>query len=188
MMINDITRAAGRHKRRKRVGRGESSGRGKTSGRGHKGCQARAGGGVRPLTEGGQMPVFRRLPKRGFSNFKFRTNYEIVNVEQLERRFADGDTVDLDALRKLRLIQGRAARVKILAKGTLGKRLVVEAHACSAKARQVIEAAGGSFRALPLADPAAAARAKRNTAKGRTAERRTAQQEAARAAGDAALR
>lgn len=166
-MLDQITKAAGRHQRRKRVGRGESSGHGKTSGRGHKGCQSRAGGGPRLLSEGGQMPIFRRLPKRGFSNVVFRREYETVNVAQLERCFADGDTVDLDVLGKLRLIQGAAPRVKILAKGSLGKKLTVEAHAFSAKARQAIESAGGSVTVVPQLDAAAAARAKRKTAKSR---------------------
>ena len=94
---------AGAYKRRKRVGRGDGSGKGKTCGRGHKGCQSRSGGGVRPLTEGGQMPFFRRMPKRGFSNFQFRDEFEIVNVGALDQRFRDGDTVDTDVLRKLRL-------------------------------------------------------------------------------------
>jgi large subunit ribosomal protein L15 len=172
MMLSEITSKAGRHKRRKRVGRGESSGAGKTAGRGHKGCQSRSGGGVRPLTEGGQMPIFRRLPKRGFSNYNFRNDFAIINVAQLERSFADGDTVDPDVLRKLRLIQGPAPRIKILAKGALAKKLTVEAHAFSNKARQVIEDAGGTVKLIELRDQAALARAKRNTAKARRAQPR----------------
>jgi large subunit ribosomal protein L15 len=165
MMLSEITSQAGRQRRRKRVGRGESSGRGKTSGRGHKGCQSRAGGGVHPLSEGGQMPIFRRLPKRGFSNYNFRNEFTIVNVAELERCFADGDTVDLDTLSKLRLIGSATPRVKILAKGGLAKKLTVEAHAFSTKARQAIEAAGGTVKLIELRDPAALARSKRNTAK-----------------------
>ena len=170
MMLNDITKTAGRTKRRRRVGRGESSGFGKTSGRGHKGCLSRSGGGPHPLSEGGQMPMFRRIPKRGFSNFKFRREYEIINVAQLEERFADGDTVDVDLLRKLRLVQGASPKVKILAKGSLAKKLTVEAHAFSEKARQAIEGVGGSVRLLEQLNPAAAARAKRNSAKSRRTE------------------
>jgi large subunit ribosomal protein L15 len=170
MTLSEVTSAAGRHKQGKRVGRGESSGRGKTCGRGHKGCLSRAGGGPRPLSEGGQMPIFRRLPKRGFSNFEFRNTFEVVNVAQLDGFFADGDTVDPDTLRKVRLVRGTPARIKILAKGGLSKKLTVEAHACSAQARQAIEAAGGTFRQLDLLDPAAAAREKRNTAKTRKSE------------------
>jgi large subunit ribosomal protein L15 len=173
MMLSEITSRAGRHKRRKRVGRGESSGKGKTAGRGHKGCQSRAGGGVRPLTEGGQMPIFRRLPKRGFSNYNFRNEFTVVNVAQLERCFADGDTVDPDTLGKLRLIRASAPRVKILAQGGLAKKLTVEAHAFSAKARQAIEAAGGTVKLIELRDPAALARAKRNSAKARRSQPRS---------------
>ena len=171
-MLSDITRDAGRRRRRKRVGRGESSGRGKTAGRGHKGCQSRSGGGVHPLSEGGQMPIFRRLPKRGFSNYNFRNEFTTVNVAELERCFASGDTIDPDVLTKLRLIQGSAPRVKILAKGSLAKKLTVEAHAFSAKAREVIEAAGGTIKVIEQRDPAARARAKRNSAKSRQTEPR----------------
>jgi large subunit ribosomal protein L15 len=165
MMISDITKTAGRHERRRRVGRGESGGRGKTCGRGHKGCLSRAGGGPHPLSEGGQMPMFRRIPKRGFSNFKFRTDFEVINVAELGRRFASGDRVSIDVLKEAGLVHGRRPRVKVLAKGTLEKQLTVEAHAFSAKARQAIEGAGGTVRVLELLDPVAAARAKRNTAK-----------------------
>jgi large subunit ribosomal protein L15 len=172
MMPSEITQAVGQHKRRKRVGRGESSGRGKTCGRGHKGCLSRSGGGPHPLSEGGQMPIFRRIPKRGFSNFNFRREFETVNLDQLARCFEDGDTVDLDTLRKLRLVRGPAPRVKILAKGDLGKKLTVEAHAFSAQARKMIEDAGGNARLIELRDPAAAARAKRNSAKARRSEPR----------------
>jgi large subunit ribosomal protein L15 len=170
MMLSDITNNASRRKRRKRVGRGESSGQGKTAGRGNKGCQSRAGGGVRPLSEGGQMPIFRRLPKRGFSNYNFRREFQIVNVADLERCFAAGDTIDPDVLKKLRLIQGPAPRVKVLAKGTLAKKLTVAAHAFSAQARAAIEAAGGTARTIELRDPAVSARAKRNSAKSRKPE------------------
>jgi large subunit ribosomal protein L15 len=170
MMLSEFTKLAGRGKRRKRVGRGESSGRGKTSGRGHKGCLSRSGGGPHPLAEGGQMPIFRRLPKRGFSNQNFRTTFELVNLAALERRCADGDTVNVDVLKKLRLVQGRRPLVKILAKGRLGKKLTVEAHAFSNTARQVIEDAGGTARLIERPNPAAAARAKRNTAKSRQRE------------------
>ena len=170
MMLHEITKTAGRHKRPKRVGRGESSGPGKTCGRGHKGCLSRSGGGPHPLSEGGQMPIFRRIPKRGFSNFKFRTEFEVVNLAELGRRFADGDTVSLDALTRLRLVQGRAPLVKILAKGGLDKKLNVEAHAFSEKARRAIENAGGTTRLIERRNPPAVAKAKRNTAKSRPAE------------------
>jgi len=170
MILNEITQAAGRNRRPKRVGRGESSGAGKTAGRGHKGCQSRSGGGTRPLSEGGQMPIFRRLPKRGFSNYDFRTEYAIVDLGDLDRRFADGDTIDLDLLKKVRLVQHSAKRVKVLAKGKLGKKLTVEAHAFSANAGKAIADAGGTAKVIEQLDPAAAARAKRNTAKNRKGE------------------
>ena len=116
------------------------------------------------------MPMFRRLPKRGFSNFNFRRGFETVNIAELDQRFADGDTVDLDVLRKLRLVQQRWPQVKILAKGRLAKKLIVEAHAFSAKARQAIEAAGGTVRLIEQRDPARAATTKRNSAKSRPPE------------------
>ena len=116
------------------------------------------------------MPIFRRLPKRGFSNFPFRRDYEIVNVAELDRCFAEGDTVDCDVLHKVRLVSGVAPRVKVLAKGKLAKRLTVEAHAFSAKARQAIEGAGGTVRVLEQRDPAALGASKRDSAKSRAKE------------------
>jgi len=165
MMLNQITAEAGAHHRRKRVGRGESSGHGKTCTHGNKGCQSRAGGGVRPLTEGGQMPLFRRLPKRGFSNFHFRTQYAVVNVADLEAAFGAGDAVNADALVGAGLIANTALPVKILGAGTLGKKLNVTAHAFSGKAKAAIEQAGGTVQVIPQRDPAALAKAKRRTAK-----------------------
>lgn len=164
MMLNQLTAEAGAHKRRKRVGRGESSGHGRTSTKGNKGCQSRAGGGVRPLTEGGQMPLFRRLPKRGFSNFHFRTEYAVVNLSDLEAHFGAGEKVDVAALKAKGLLAGPKP-LKILGDGTLAKKLTVEAHACSAKAKAAIEAAGGSVSLIAKRDRAALAKAKRNTAK-----------------------
>ncbi|MCK4341593.1 MAG: 50S ribosomal protein L15 [Phycisphaerae bacterium] len=169
MMLNEITKAAGANKRRKRVGRGESSGHGKTCTRGHKGCQSRSGGGVRPLTEGGQMPIFRRLPKRGFSNAPFRQSWKIVNLSDLERFFADGETADVAALQRLGLVQGVKPMVKILGNGTLGKKLTVEAHAFSRRAREEVEKAGGTVKLIESRTPAEKAKAKRNTAKSRAA-------------------
>jgi large subunit ribosomal protein L15 len=173
MMLEQITKKAGRRKRRRRVGRGRSSGLGKTCGRGHKGCHSRSGGGPRPLTEGGQMPLFRRLPKRGFSNDRFATSWEVVNLADLERRFETGANVSLETLQKTRLVRGRDPLVKVLAKGKLAKRLTVAAHAFSAAARQAIEAAGGTVTVVPPLDRAAAAKAKRNSAKTRTATARS---------------
>ncbi len=165
MMLNEITATAGASRRRKRVGRGESSGHGKTSGRGNKGYQARAGGGARKLTEGCQMPLFRRLPKRGFSNFEFRTEYQVVNVGALNDEFDAGGRVDLDSLRKLKLVHGARPMVRILGHGKLEKKLTVQAHAFSGKARAAIEQAGGTVQVIERPDPAALARQKRNSAK-----------------------
>lgn len=163
MMLHEVTKHAGAHRRRKRVGRGESSGHGKTCTRGNKGSQARAGGLVRPLTEGGQMPLFRRLPKRGFSNFHFETKFDVVNLQDLERVFQSGETVDREALRRTRLARGSGGFVKVLAKGALTKKLTVEVHAVSAKAREAIEKVGGTIKLIARPDRAELAARKRNT-------------------------
>lgn len=164
MMQHEITQAAGAHTRRKRRGRGEASGLGKTAGRGHKGSQSRAGSGFHPLREGGQMPIFRRIPKRGFSNYNFRTVNEIVTLRDLNRAFESGARADLEALRAARLVRHDGAPVKILATGSIDKKLAVVVHACSPKARAAIEQAGGSVELIERPDPAARAKAKRNQA------------------------
>ena len=144
MMIHEITEKVGRYKTRKRVGRGEGSGRGKTSTRGHKGARSRAGFKRRPGFEGGQMPLYRRLPKRGFNNARFRVVYAIVNVGQLDKSFSDGDTVNAETIREARLINAKTGPIKILGNGDLTKKLAVEANGFSQSARSKIEAAGGS--------------------------------------------
>jgi large subunit ribosomal protein L15 len=164
MMQNQITHLAGAHKRRKRVGRGESSGLGRTSTRGNKGAQSRAGCSINPLKEGGQMPLFRRLPKRGFSNFHFRREYQVVNLLDLEAAFENGATVDAQTLRALGGMPGDAP-IKVLAEGELTKKLAVEVHAISAKAKAAIEKIGGTVKLLAQRDSAALAKAKRNTKK-----------------------
>jgi len=148
--LTEITGLAGRHKRRKRVGRGEASGHGKTSTRGHKGCWARAGGGPRMLTEGGQMPLFRRLPKRGFNNANFETEYEVVNVADLDECFENGATVDRESLRKAGLIRRKKypLPIKVLGEGSLSKKLVVEVERFSKSAAQKITEAGGQVKQL----------------------------------------
>jgi len=145
--LSNIGPKKGAKKKRKRVGRGPGSGHGKTSTRGHKGQKARSGGGKGPGFEGGQMPLYRRLPKRGFKN-PFRVEYEVVNLEQLEQKFADGDVVTLTVLKEKRLVR-KNLPVKILARGELSKKLTVEAHAFSEKAKQAIESVGGTVRILP---------------------------------------
>lgn len=142
MRLHTLQPKPGSRKRRKRVGRGESSGHGGTSGRGTKGQLARTGDSIRPTFEGGQMPLIRRLPKRGFNNARFAKVFIPVNVDQLNR-FEDGTRVDEELLRKHRLANGKADGIKILGRGELKRRLIVCAHAFSASARQKIEAAGG---------------------------------------------
>ncbi|MCA9244384.1 MAG: 50S ribosomal protein L15 [Phycisphaerales bacterium] len=163
MQINNITSAVGANRRRKRVGRGIGSGHGKTCGRGSKGHASRSGGGARRMTEGGQMPIFRRIAKRGFSNANFRTEYELVNLGTLDKRFDDGEVVDFANLRRNRLVHKADALVKVLGKGELTKKLTVEAHAFSEAAKQAIEKAGGSVKLIERADPAEQWRAKRRT-------------------------
>ena len=143
MLNHEITSIVGKHSRRRRVGRGTGSGRGKTCGRGHKGSGSRAGSTAISLYEGGQMPLFRRLPKRGFSNYTFASHHEIVNICQLER-FSDGAIVGLDQLSDAGLIDSNKNKVKILGKGNLTKKLQVTAHKFSKTAEQKIVASGGS--------------------------------------------
>lgn len=165
MRIDEITAHVGAHKRRKRVGRGESSGMGKSAGRGNKGDQSRTGGGARVFTMGGQLPIFRRLPKRGFNNFNFRVEYRAINLDLLSERFADGDSVTVESLRARGLLSGGDALVKVLGRGELKRKLAIEVHAISASARSAVEKAGGSVRLIERKDPAALAKAKRLSAK-----------------------
>lgn len=148
-MIHEITEKAGKYKSRKRIGRGHGSGSGKTSGRGHKGAGSRSGYSRRPAFEGGQMPYFRRIPKRGFSNAAFKTEYHIVNVASLQNRFEDGATVDAAALVEAGLIRNTKLPVKILAHGDLSIKLQVTADKFSGSATNKIESAGGSVTLVP---------------------------------------
>lgn len=147
MLNHEITSVAGKHKRRRRIGRGTGTGRGKTSGRGHKGAGSRAGSTSVTLYEGGQMPLFRRLPKRGFSNYKFATRCEIVNVSQLER-FIDGADVGVEQLSDAGLINSTKSKIKILGKGDLTKKLQITAHRFSKTAEQKIVASGGTAKVI----------------------------------------
>ncbi len=144
MRLHNLSPRPGAKKRRKRLGSGESSGTGKTSGKGHKGQKARSGGSIRLGFEGGQMPLIRRLPKRGFNNAAFKTVFGIVNVDDLND-FADGATVDEAALRKEGLVRGKIDGVKILARGELKKKLTITGAKCSEAAQRKIEAAGGTI-------------------------------------------
>jgi large subunit ribosomal protein L15 len=131
----------------KRLGCGESSGHGKTSGKGHKGQKARSGGSIRLGFEGGQMPLIRRLPKRGFNNNEFKKNIGVVNLRDLNEKFESGATVDEKALRAAGLVRGTIHGVKILATGDLSKKLTIVAAKVSAAAKEKIEKAGGSVSA-----------------------------------------
>ncbi len=141
MKLSELYPAQGAKHRKKRVGRGPGSGTGKTAGRGVKGQRSRAGGGVRPGFEGGQMPLIRRLPKRGFKNPLGKT-FLVVNLRDLER-FPAESTVDEGALRRAGLVKGAAQGIKLLGQGEVTRPLTVKVNAVSAQARAKIEAAGG---------------------------------------------
>ena len=134
-------------KTRKRVGRGPGSGLGKTSGKGHKGQNARSGGGVRPGFEGGQLPLFRRLPKRGFSNAKFKTEYAVINLSDLNK-FEDGAIVTPEILKEMGILKNQLNGVKVLGNGKLEKKLTVKAHKFSNSAKESIEKMGGKAEVI----------------------------------------
>ena len=142
MLIHDVTSKVGSNSKSRRRGRGAGSGLGKTSGRGHKGAKSRSGYGGRILAEGGAKPFYRRLPKRGFSNARYRTRYDLVHIADLNR-FDDGSTVDAQALHQAGLIDDPAGLVKVLGPGKLDKKLTVLANKFSASAAQQITDAGG---------------------------------------------
>jgi len=146
MRINDLSPVKGSRKRKKRVGRGPGSGHGKTSCRGHKGQKSRSGGSIRPGFEGGQMPIHRRLPKRGFTNI-FKKEYVLVNVKDLERFDADS-TLDIDALKDAGLVKDVKDGVKLLGDGAISRPLTVKVHKVSKVAREKIEAAGGKVEMI----------------------------------------
>ena len=148
MNLNDVHRGIQKHKKRNRVGRGLGSGNGKTCGRGSKGQRSRAGFSVHPTFEGGQMPLVRRIPKRGFNN-RWALSVAIVNVGDLEERFQADEDVDPDTLRAKDLAKGRFDLLKILGDGQLTKKLKVSAHRFSKSAREKIEQAGGQVVVLP---------------------------------------
>jgi large subunit ribosomal protein L15 len=158
MRLHDLKPRPGAKHRRKRLGQGESSGHGKTSGRGGKGQTARSGSSIRIGFEGGQMPLIRRIPKRGFNNERHTIRYLPVNLESLNQ-FADGARVDEAALREAGLANGRSAGIKILGDGDLTRKLTVTAHAFSASAKTKIEAKGGTCEVIapkkrePKAEP-----------------------------------
>jgi large subunit ribosomal protein L15 len=141
MRLHNLIKSGGR-KDRKRVGRGEGGGRGKTSGRGHKGQRSRSGSSLRPGFESGHVPLYRKLPKRGFSNFKFRTEYSIINVGDLDR--LEAGEVDRDVLVRSGLARSSSKLIKILGEGEVTKAFTIKADKFSASAKEKIEKAGGS--------------------------------------------
>ena len=147
MKLHELQPAAGSVKEVKRIGRGHGSGTGKTAGKGHKGQKARSGGSIRPGFEGGQMPLQRRMPKRGFNNI-FATEYATVNVSALEERFEAGAVVDAESLKACGLIKDAKDGIKVLGNGELTKSLTVKAAKFTAAAQEKIEKAGGKAEVI----------------------------------------
>ena len=147
MKLNELKPNENAFKTKKRVGRGPGSGLGKTSGKGHKGQNARSGGGVRPGFEGGQLPLFRRLPKRGFSNAKFKTVYAVINLSDLNK-FESGAVVTPDILKEMGILKKQLDGVKVLGNGNLEKKLTVKAHKFSNTAKEAIEKMGGKAEVI----------------------------------------
>jgi large subunit ribosomal protein L15 len=147
MALNDLRPPRGMKHPKKRIGRGQGSGNGKTAGRGHKGAKSRSGFHYKRGFEGGQMPLHRRVPKRGFHN-PFRVEYEVVNLDTIEARFDAGTVVTPELLREHRLVQSADKPVKVLGRGEIAKKLTVRAHKFSGKAAEKIAAAGGAAESL----------------------------------------
>ena len=147
MNLSNLKPAKGAKRTRKRVGRGPGSGNGKTAGRGYKGAQSRSGYSYKRGFEGGQMPLHRRMPKRGFNNL-FRKEYAVINLDQIEGLFDSGATVTLDALRTAGLIHNLRLPVKVLGRGEVTKAFTVHAHKFSGKAAEKLVAAGGKAEAI----------------------------------------
>ena len=148
MKLHELSPAAGSSKAAWRKGRGPGSGNGKTGGRGHKGQNARTGGGVRPGFEGGQIPLYRRLPKRGFTNSLFKKEYAIINLETLDKLFNDGDAVSMEVLLEKGIVKKELNGLKVLGRGEITKKLTVKATIFSASAKEKIEAAGGKAEVI----------------------------------------
>jgi len=148
MKLHELSPAPGSTKSAWRKGRGVGSGNGKTAGRGHKGQNARTGGGVRPGFEGGQIPLYRRLPKRGFTNSLFKKEYAIINLETLDKLFNDGDAVSMETLLEKGVIRKELNGLKVLGRGEITKKLTVKAAIFSASAKEKIEAAGGKAEVM----------------------------------------
>ena len=146
--LQDLHPSDGSTHKSKRLGQGPGSGKGKTAGKGHKGDKSRTGGGVRPGFEGGQMPLTRRTPKRGFNNYRFAKVFQAVNLSALDKKFDAGAEVDSDAMYSAKVIRKKNIPVKILADGELTKALKIKAGAFSAEAVKKIEAAGGTHEVV----------------------------------------
>ncbi len=146
MRLHNLTSTPGARHRSKRKGIGVGTGNGKTSGRGHKGQRARSGGSIRVGFEGGQMPLYRQLPHRGFNNKRFQTDYEIVNLSSLEK--AEGAEFDHDTLAKAGIIRGTSNILKVLGNGEISRAITIKANKVSASARQKIESAGGKVEII----------------------------------------
>ena len=149
MDLSNLKPPKGMKHPKKRIGRGQGSGSGKTAGRGHKGAKSRSGYKFKRGFEGGQMPLHRRVPKRGFHN-PFRVEYEVVNLDTLAMKFDAGAVITPDLLRECGLVPGGKRPVKVLARGDVGKALTIHAHKFSGKAAEKIAAAGGSAEALQI--------------------------------------
>jgi large subunit ribosomal protein L15 len=147
MGLNNLRPPKGAKHPKKRIGRGQGSGNGKTAGRGHKGAQSRSGYSFKRGFEGGQMPLHRRVPKRGFHN-PFRVEYEVVNLDTLAERFEAGTVVTLELLAEHRLVSSAKRKLKVLGRGEIGKALTIHAHKFSGKAAEKIAAAGGRTEAI----------------------------------------
>ena len=147
MKLHELEKNIGATQKRKIVGRGRGSGLGKTSGKGHKGQNARSGGGVRPVFEGGQTPLYRRLPKRGFNNARFETVYEVINVSDLNR-FENGTVVSPALLKEVGLVKNQLDGIKVLGNGELTKKLTIQAHKFSKTAKEKIEKSGSKIEVM----------------------------------------
>lgn len=143
--MGQIKAPAGANKKKTIIGRGNGS-KGRSSGRGHDGQNSRSGGGVRPGFEGGQMPLYRRLARRGFSNYPFKKEYEVVSLADISKKFADGDIVSLETLKEKKIVKGKHVEAKILSNGDIDKRVVVKGLKVSSSAAEKITAAGGEIQ------------------------------------------
>ncbi len=148
MNLNDVHRGITKHRNRKRIGRGPGSGTGKTAGRGHKGAKSRSGYSMKPSFQGGQIPLFRRIPKRGFNN-RWALTVFAVNVGQISETFSEGEEVTIEALAAKGLAKGVFDELKILGEGEISKKLTISAHRFSKSAEEKISAAGGTVNKLP---------------------------------------